>query len=518
MHTLKLPLKTTAYDEGVLDKRFRLTCRAQNVVIRHAQKLLHALDNDKAYQACRDEYISLLKDGGPETEKRRDELSRLMGAARKEMGLTEAGLQSYGKVFQKAHKDHISSQIMQVVCTRVWKGVLGVLFGSGKALRFKKASEYSSIGCKSPVNGIRFYDDTHDYTPKSYKPVFRAGIEYLGLDIAIRKYEKRLSDPYAAESLCAEVSYCTLTREMFPSGWRYYIILTLDGPAPKKIPEEMLGHGVLGGDPGTSTFAAAGSDFAMLEELAPKCVTYNKEITRLQRAVDRSMRKMNPDNYNGDGSPKKGRRKWAVSENCRRSKRKVRALQRKKSAYVRDEHNRRANVIVCSCDTFINEGMDFEALARRAKKPAERSDKESTVTRKDGSTATVRKFRRKKRFGRSILDRAPSGQCAAIERKMKQYGRQYLETDTRTMKASQYDHVTDTCTPAALNERTKDIGGHTVQRDLYSAFVTGCADDTLSHPDRKKCMDLFGSFLKVHDELIAAMKADGKSRPACFGF
>ena len=65
--------------------------------------------------------------------------------------------------------------------------------------------------------------------------------------------------------------------------------------------------------------------------------------------------------------------------------------------------------------------------------------------------------------------------------------------------------------------RFKTVAGQVVQRDLYSAFLQSCMG-TPEKPDREKCLQLFGQFVRMQAELIMKMKASGQSRPACFGF
>ena len=76
----------------------------------------------------------------------------------------------------------------------------------------------------------------------------------------------------------------------------------MKGEAPKKVEP---GKSVMGIDEGTSTVAAVSGDAVFLEELAPQCVGYNKEITKLQRQIDVSTRKTNPDKFNEDGTCRK---------------------------------------------------------------------------------------------------------------------------------------------------------------------------------------------------------------------
>ena len=103
--------------------------------------------------------------------------------------------------------------------------------------------------------------------------------------------------------------------------------------------------------------------------------------------------------------------------------------------------------------------------------------------------------------------------------KCAQYGLAYLTTDTRKMKASQYDHTSDTCTKHTLKDRMLVLSdGTIVQRDLYSAYLHQHADTSLEHPDREACIRNFSAFMSMHDALIRQMKADGTSMKQCFGF
>lgn len=85
--------------------------------------------------------------------------------------------------------------------------------------------------------------------------------------------------------------------------------------------------------------------------------------------------------------------------------------------------------------------MDYAALAKRSSK-TERQDKPTDVVQKDGAVKTVNKFKRRKRFGRSINRRSPSRFLSELKRKAESSGGTYAEVNTQTFKASQYNHVT----------------------------------------------------------------------------
>ena len=109
------------------------------------------------------------------------------------------------------------------------------------------------------------------------------------------------------------------------------------------------------------------------------------------------------------------------------------------------------------------------------------------VKQKDGTVKVIQKYKRKKRFGRSINRRAPARFLLELKRKAEAVGGVYAEVDTKEFKASQYNHVTDAYEKIPLSQREKEIGNRKVQRDLYSAFLIRNADLDFKHPDRERC-------------------------------
>ena len=143
---------------------------------------------------------------------------------------------------------------------------------------------------------------------------------------------------------------------------------------------------------------------------------------------------------------------------------------------------------------------------------------DGSITIHDGTVKVIQKYKRKKRFGRSINRRAPARFLLELKRKAEAVGGVYAEVDTKEFKASQYNHVTDTYEKIPLSQREKEIGNRKVQRDLYSAFLIRNADLDFKHPDREKCEYEFEYFADMQDQLILKMKESGLSMRQCFGF
>lgn len=506
MHTVQLILRPTEYEKSVIDKRFHAVSHIHNVCVKHAKKLLIQLDHDKEYQSWRSEYCALSKqkDLSKADHTRKLELSKQMSARRQKIGLSKWALQSYIKVCGKRYSKLISSQQVQAEAANVWTGFEKCLFSKGKDIHFKKFMDFDTIGGKSNLNGARLDTDTMT-------------VSWLGLELKCYLPKKASDRDYVLESLDHKISYCTIKRMMFSNGWRHYLVVTLDGDAPYR--ERKVKTGVMGIDPGVSTMAAVSDTACILEELAPDADIYEKQIHKLEQHMDASKRISNPDNFNSDGTVKKRRdcKPWVFSNSYEATRRKRKALYRKKSAYILHSHRNLCNRLLENADSFIVEKMDYAALAKRSSK-TERQDKPTDVVQKDGTMKTVNKFKRKKRFGRSMNRRSPSRFLSELKRKAESSGGAYAEVNTQIFKASQYNHVADECVKVPLSQRFKLIGNDSVQRDLYSAFLIKNTDSAFEHPDRDKCIYEFESFVAVHNETINYMKESKISMKQCFGF
>lgn len=509
-HVLTLPLAATAYDKNVIHKRFGIIGHAHNVLVKYAKHLLDVLDADEEYQLLKKEYADIA--GCSDFEKKSKPIVKRMNAVRKRIGLTKTGLEKYMKVQANMFAHHISSQQMQKEADRVWEGVEKVLFGDGKTLHFKPYCDIDTICGKSAKNGVKFFSRYHNYLNDKDDVVFPDGqIVWNGMSVKVKiDYD----DPYVVCALKHDIIYCEIKRVAFASGYRYYVSLYLKGPAPDRIKPGSAPLAEI--DPGVSTVAMYSEGGIILRELAPDAVRYQKEIVRLQKQVDDCRRRMNPGNYNEDGTVKKGKHKWILSKTAKRKQWLIRVLHRREQAYRRCEHNKLANDVIKVSPFVRSEPMDFKALQKRAKK-TERQNKVSVIKTKSGKTVSVRKYKRRKRFGRSTRTRAPSAFMSILERKANIYG-SFSLIDTRKVKPSQYDHVSDSYIKVPLSQRSKIIGGQNVQRDLYAAFIGYCVGSDGKTFDRKKAELLFDRFVIAQNVEIKAMRQEGISMPHCFGF
>ena len=519
MHTLRLKLKTNRGMKRILEKRYHLIAHIHNKLVKHIKKQLTKLRKNPGYQALLARYSQIRKEVKT-GRKAADKTETVSGLNRyvQDYGLTKSGLERYVSVMQKRFRKHISSQQAQAEVNKVMRGVEAVLYGDGKDVHFKKYPEFRTITGKGITNGVKFF-----LIPDHENRRMDCHIVWNGLEIPVKLNLSKADLPdgknYVWESLNAgTLKYCEIVRLWFTSGWRYYVNLYLDGDAPKKLTP---GKSVMGLDEGTSTLAAVSETSVILEELAPECRRYNSKILKLQRQVDQSVRISNPERFYEDGTPKKrsecrGLEPWRYTKACQRKKARIRELYRKKAEYTDCMHHRLVNRMIQDSSVFVNEPMDFRALAKRAKETS-RQEKASQVKKKDGTFQLVHRYKRKKRFGKSVTDRSPSRLVLFLKMKIKQYGLLYYETDSWKYRASQYDHAEDSYKKVKLDCRFKVVDGRQVQRDLYSAFLQSCMA-TAEKPDRDLCLERFEDFVRMQNEQLGEMKRQGLTRPACFGF
>ncbi len=130
------------------------------------------------------------------------------------------------------------------------------------------------------------------------------------------------------------------------------------------------------------------------------------------------------------------------------------------------------------------EKMNFAGLQKRAKN-TEKNDKG--------------KFKKKKRFGKSLANKAPSMLLTIIDRKLGYYGERLIEINTFKAKASQFNHFDRTYTKKTLSQRWDDFNGIRIQRDLYSAFLIMNISDDLKNFNMDKCKERFENFYRLHN-------------------
>ncbi len=179
---------------------------------------------------------------------------------------------------------------------------------------------------------------------------------------------------------------------------------------------------------GTSTLAISSEKTVELHELAPECVADGKALRKIERAMDKSKRATNPENYNENGTIKRGvKLKWLFSKSYLRLKAIRKDLHRKIAVKRKQLHEILANHVLSLGSDIRVQTMRVQGLQKRAKK--------TTRNKMNG------KINKKKRYGKVIANRSPAMLIEIIDRKLTYQGRKIKKINIVEVKASQFNHT-----------------------------------------------------------------------------
>lgn len=464
---VQFPLKTEKYQEDMLDKRFEIGRKIYNSLVNVTQKRYKEMTKTKKYRNL----ISSLSN-----DKKKDkDIWKQINEMRKQYGMSEYSFHEDVKKMQKHFKDNIDSFTAQKIATTLWKSYDKLFFGNGDKIHYKKYDSLNSLEGKSNNTGIRFKDDY---------------LIWNGLNIPVLiDYDNY----YEYQAMQCDISYCRMLRKFIHNKNHYYIQIVFKGNPPVKVNTDTgeikhtIGYGAVGLDIGTSTVAISSESDVKILELADKVQNIENQKRLLLRKMDRSKRATNLNNFNEDGTIKKqGNKKvtWNKSNHYIKYQNQLKELYRKQADIRKYQHECLANYIISLGNKVYVEKMNFAGLQKRAKN-TEKNDKG--------------KFKRKKRFGKSLANKAPSMLLTIIDRKLRYYGEKLIEINTYKAKASQFNHFDCTYKKKTLSQRWNEFDGIKIQRDMYSAFLIMNINNDLESFNIDKCNNRFDNFKKLHD-------------------
>lgn len=481
-YILTLKLDAEKFEEDVLAKRFEIGRQIYNAILGKSLARYKEMVKTKKWRENQVN-ISNIYNAEKDKEKAKRLCKQFFDIKKdmlKEFSISEYSLHSDVKYMQKHFKENIDSFTAQKIASNVWESFDKLLYGNGESVHFKPYNKgLNSLEGKSNKTGIR-------YIIKDNK------LNWNGLSINI---QNKLNN-YEITALRDEIKYCRIVRKFIRGKYKYYVQLILEGIPPMKVSKDGeikndIGIGEVGIDIGTQTIAYVSNYDCKLYELAPNVQNIENEKRKLMRFMDRSKRSMNPNNYNEDGTIKRGiKLEWNCSNKYIKAKNKLKDLYRKQADIRKQDHNIMANEILRQGDAIKVETMNFKGLQKRAK---------NTTVSKNG------KINKKKRFGKSLANKAPSMFLTILENKVKASGGLFIEINTYKVKASQYNHFNEECNKKKLSQRWNYFDGVKVQRDLYSAFLIKNVEG-LENINNKKCNEQFEDFLINHNKEIERLK------------
>jgi hypothetical protein len=476
-YCITFPLVTEKYQEDILYKRIEIGRKMYNAVLSMVYKRYKCMIETKKYRSLKQQVKELYNASDKKSKVKLKEVYTILNEMYKQYRLNEYSLHADIKDMQSHFKKSIDSFTAQKIATRVWTAMEDLLFNNGEAVHFKKYGELDSLEGKSNNTGIRFKNDY---------------LLWNGLKIPVKI---DYNNPYEYRAMQDEICYCRIKKKFVRGKYKYYLQLILKGVPPLRVNKDgelkrNIGTGTVGLDIGTQTITIVNHTDVKLLELADRVQNIEDEKRRLLRCMDRSKRANNPDNYNDNGTIKKqGNKKivWIKSNRYVKAQNKLKELYRKQADIREYQHQQLSNYILSLGDKIFVEEMNYKGLQARAKK---------TEKNEQG------KFKKKKRFGKSLANKAPAKLLTLLNNKLKYWDKELIKIDTWKVKASQYNHLNGECNKKQLNERWNDLNGIKIQRDLYSAFLIQHVNDDLKSINQEECKRDFDEFLELHNKEI----------------
>lgn len=467
---LQFRLRTELWQERIINKRMEAGRQIYNGLANIMLKRYNEMISTRNYRNLTNKLT-----GNKANDK---SVWKNIEALRLQNGFSEYNFHNEVIPMKKHFEKHIDINTAQKIASNLWKSFDKMFHSNGKKIHFKKYGEMNSLEGKTKSVGIIFRRDKEIISWKK-----------LQIPVIIDH-----NNFYEMECLNSEIAYCRIKRKIMKGKYHYYLQIVFKGEKPAKRRKSdgsfvhNVGAGDVGIDIGTSTIAYVSENEVHICELANRVQSIDCERALIQRKMDRSRRITNPDNFNPDGTPIKGRHKWTRSRNYEKLKIKLEELYRKQSAVRKLQHEILANHILSLGSRFYVEKMNFSGLQRRSKK--------TEMNEKTG------KYKRKKRFGKSIGNRAPSMLLSILKRKLGYFGIELTEINTIKARASQFNHIDNTYKKKKLSQRWNIINGQKVQRDMYSAFLIMNINSDLETFNQEKCNIRFEKFLKLHNDEV----------------
>ncbi|ETI68255.1 hypothetical protein [Neobacillus vireti] len=465
-YTIEFSLNIPVWQKHRLEKKFKIARTVYNSCLGEALKRHKYVKADKKYR-------TLLKE--PKSKERNHSLSNLRLA----YSFSEYGLHDFVKAIQHKFKENIGSFEAQKLATRAFEAVEKLHFGKARKVHFKKFDDDISVENKSNNTGLRYVNGNILWGDKPTKKLPNPK-NWLCMPIA-----SKANDEYAHLALMDKTKYVRILKKVVRGKDRYFVQLIQEGFPPTKRNRKAANDETkrVGIDIGSSTIAVCCETSVELRELAPECHVDQAKIRLIQRAMDRSKRATNTNNFKKDFTIKKGRLQWNYSNRYKKLRTIRKELYRKIAVQRKISHEKLANDILALGSDIRVETMRFQSLQKRTKK--------TTLNKKNG------KINHKKRFGKSISNHAPAMLITIIDRKLGYQGRFVKKIDTYATKASQFNHITGEYTKKQLSERWNEFETFRIQRDLYSAFLIGNTTETLNLVDVDLCNAGWNNFVKI---------------------
>ncbi len=431
---ITLHLKCEPWQDDVLRKRFKIYKNIWNNTLRKTKKTLMALESCEEYKEAlkkireNEENLEIKKEWGKKLNILRNNYGfnkfAFMKTAREQAS-------NFVSLIDEKKVSLTNSKVVEIsIGQRMAMAYKRYFFDNGKTVHFKQDKDLTSLESDGTcgITIVRL-EKKESISKSDIKPGFKTVIVH-SMDLCEKYYllfsskagKKILlpividkKDSYEMDMVQKYFQNVRLVRKKVKDHYCYYAqlivrdtpspVLNKDGETKHPVGTQKLGVYI---DTHSITVAWGQSYVTTTHHDIYELTPYDKEIKDLQRYMSHSSMVNNPENFNADGTIKKGRHvdgkalklSWHNSKGYVKARNKKADLQRKRREQRRERTEVLANwIISLGHDITVNDfPFQYRAMLR--------------TEDKDGTNAE------KRHAGSNIMEAAPAAIVAAVDRKL----------------------------------------------------------------------------------------------------
>lgn len=492
---VQFPLCVDRDTGPVLDKKLKLGCMIYNTTLRLELNKYQSLIKTKVWRSNQDviaqEYQKLESAGDRKKRKQSGELQKALSARNdmlNECGLTKFGVRKDAIQASKPYVKNISSNMAGIsIGEPLWMALSALIYGNGKKVYFKSIRDFNRLESDNK-SGMRLLQDEKGY----YLFFANQQAKTKKLKVYLKGTDRT---DYDKNMLSRPIRRVALIRKKINGTYRYYCHVTVEGvPYVKTDKNGNRLHPVGKGRVGVTVYRgmvyAVGKTDVKIWNLCPGLNVYQQQRDELVREMEEIRRRLNPDNYNEDGTirkqPEKGRLHWNV--NCAYQN----LLRQKNRLEWKEMENRRLlkNKIVYELlkmgDSFVTYDTSYIT-----KKPDYDAD----------NPLPLSQYREKAQRRRDIQEAAPAELMVRLNRKLVSEGKEPAAEIRVPKELWWYHHEKDRSDQEYYRGHHVNVCGHMIPEFLYRAFLVLYYDTEGKRYDRAGCMRHVKKFIEMAEEI-----------------
>lgn len=494
---LELPLYTkdkNNYIESNITKRMDIVTRIYNAMRRYEWNKYVQLSKTNIWKNNQKVIYDRYSLGEGKTLKKSHQLTEALKKRTdllKNAGLTEFSFSSDVKKFASVYSKWVPSIVAQYTIAKpLWAAFQNFLYGDGDIIKYRSFRD-TNVLISDNSSGIRFLKNDNE---KYYLLLSNRNAKAKELNVFVKgpftEYDKMM--------LTNKIKVCKIVRKFEKGKYKFYVQLTLEGIPYEKLdkygnPKHKRGNGKVGIYIYKDTIFAVSSNKVIKRNL---CIDSDKKrnvLDTLEIEIEHLRRINNPQNFNSDGTIKKGiinedgnkeKLKWIYSnhyKNCVKKKNEINRVYCRKKDILQ---NQIKNELLSMGDEFIFWNMNFKM---RMEKPE--YDEENKLSNKE--------YKRKKDNRKIISDTSPSMLLEKINRTLSYYSDNQIEKIK--IPEDMYWYILDENKKNEEKFKGENVTvfNTIIPQGFYRAYIIQFYNKDTENFDREKCIDGFKKFAQM---------------------